>query len=320
MPLSVRGKLSCINKINNMKTFGDFLGEAGASGDLSLVLQTLADSVKSVGDAVRTSETGKAGTTNMYGEEQLELDVLADKLIQDECKRNPVIGLLASEELPEEMSISEGAYAVAYDPLDGSSLVDVNLAVGTIFGIYKLDGEKTFVGVKGDEMVAVLMALYGPRTTFLVALKEGDGVHEFTLKNGEFELSREGIEVGEGTMFSPGNLRACGENPKYLELVKYWMQKKYKLRYSGGMAPDVGQILLKGKGIFAYPPDEEHPGGKLRILFECAPLSFLMEKAGGAASDGKVRILEKKIEKIDQKTIIYIGSKAEVKRCEEQLQ
>ena len=302
-----------------MTTFKNFLSEKGVQEDLASVLLTMAESFKSINAQIRTAEVGKAGSSNAYGEEQLALDVLSDRLIQDECKKNSVIGLLASEELPEEMKIGDGSFGVAYDPLDGSSLVDVNLAVGTIVGIYDLGEGGSFIGKKGDEQLASMAAVYGPRTTFLVATRDGEGVYEFTLKDGDFVLTNDSVKVEEGKMFAPGNLRAVNESPKYFELVKYWMDEQYTLRYSGGMVPDVTQILLKGKGIFSYPPYSKYPQGKLRLLFECAPLGMLMEKAGGAARDGSVRILEKSLEALEQRTPIFVGSKDEVRRCEEYL-
>jgi sedoheptulose-bisphosphatase len=302
-----------------MKTFQNYLTENNVSEDLTTVLTTITDAFKDITVLIRTADTGAAGTKNIYGEEQLALDVQSDELIQARCKKNPQIGLLASEELPEEMKISEGAFGVAYDPLDGSSLVDVNLAVGTIVGVYDLgasEGDtKTFIGKKGDEQVAAIAAVYGPRTTFTVTLKNVPGVVEFTLHEGGFVVSREKVEVGEGKMFAPGNLRAVGENPQYLKLVEYWMNEQYTLRYSGGMVPDVTQILLKGKGIFSYPPYSKYPSGKLRLLFECAPLGMLMEKAGGAASYGGGRILDLELTELEQRTPIFIGSKEEVERC-----
>lgn len=277
------------------------------------ILDTIFSAIRLIDEKVRTAEIGKAGSVNLYGEEQLKLDVLSDKIVQDECKKNPLIGLIASEEIESEVVIGDGECAVAYDPLDGSSLVDVNLAIGSIFGVYK--GKKSFIGAKGDDQIAAVAALYGPRTIVLVAVKDEDGVKEFTLKNGEFVLTREDIKIGEGKMFAPGNLRACGENKKYLKLVEYWMNEEYTLRYSGGMVPDIFQILLKGKGIFSYPAYSKYPSGKLRILFECAPFSMLAEKAGGASSDGKGRVMEKAITEVSQRTPIFIGSNEEVARC-----
>lgn len=113
-------------------------------------------------------------------------------------------------------------------------------------------------------------------------------------------------------MFAPGNLRACKSRKDYLKLVNYWCENEYTLRYSGGMVPDVMQILVKGKGIFTYPGYDEAPQGKLRLLFECAPMALLMEQAGGAATDGTVRILEKGAKDLAQRTPILIGSSGEV--------
>ena len=121
-------------------------------------------------------------------------------------------------------------------------------------------------------------------------------------------------------MFAPGNLRATKFRPDYLKLVNWWMEQQYTLRYSGGMVPDINSILVKGKGIFSYPGYEpDCVDGKLRLVFECGPMAYLMEQAGGAASDGKQRIVEKKIESLTQRTPIFIGSKEEVKRCEDEL-
>jgi len=279
--------------------------------ELFSVLGTLKDAVKKIAHAIEVSGTGKAGTQNIYGEEQLALDVLSDNIVQEECKKNPLIGLIASEELPDEVKLGNGKYAVAYDPLDGSSLVDVNLAVGSIFGIYKTD---TFLGVKGADQVAAMIAVYGPKTTIVLAVD--NGVKEFVLNiENKFILSNDNIKVGEGKMFAPGNLRAAIERKDYLDLVNFWCKEQYTLRYSGGMVPDLNQILLKGKGIFSYPGYGDAPNGKLRLLFECAPMALLMTQAGGAASDGTIDILEKPLKKLDQRTPIYIGSKAEVERC-----
>ena len=294
-----------------MKTFCDYLKESSIEDDLFSVLNTLKDATKKIIHAIKTSSTGKAGTQNIYGEEQLALDVLADKIVQDECKKNSLIGLIASEELPDEVKMGDGNYAVAYDPLDGSSLVDVNLAVGSIFGIYKA---KSFIGVSGSEQLAAMIAVYGPKTTVVLTVKRG--VKEFVLSaENKFVLSNDNVKIGEGKMFAPGNLRAAIDRKDYLDLVNYWCKEQYTLRYSGGMVPDINQILLKGKGIFAYPGYSEAPNGKLRLLFECAPMALLVTEAGGSASDGKIDILEKVVEKLDQRTPIYIGSKAEVERC-----
>lgn len=298
-----------------MKIFSDYLKEKNVSEKLSSVLKTLVLAIKDIAFAVDGVDSGKAGTKNVYGEEQLALDVLSDRIIQKRLEENFLVGLVCSEEMEGERRLSEGKYAVCHDPLDGSSLVDVNLSVGTIIGIYEA---KSFIGVKGDEQVAAMIGIYGPSTTILLTVR--NGVAKFTLnKEGEFVFCGEGFKVGDGKMFAPGNLRACKERQDYLDLVNYWCKEQYTLRYSGGMVPDVSQIILKGKGIFSYPSYNEAPDGKLRLLYECNPMALLMEEAGGAASDGKIRILEKEVKSLDQRTPIFIGSKTEVKRCEEYL-
>ncbi len=298
-----------------MKKLFDYLKDIDTDDELVSVVMTLSDGVRRISENIKTASASKAGTKNVYGEEQLALDVLSDAIIQEEIKKNDLIGLIASEELPEEMTLGNGEFAVCYDPLDGSSLVDVNLAVGSIFGIYKT---KSFIDVKGEEQLASLIAVYGPRTTIVLTVKKG--VKEFILNsNGEFVETANEINITEGKMFAPGNLRSTSEREDYLKLLEYWCRQKYTLRYSGGMVPDVNQILLKGKGIFTYPGYSQAPEGKLRLLFECAPIALLMEQAGGASSDGKISILQKQVKKIDQTTPIFVGSKEEVERCNTQL-
>lgn len=290
--------------------FEKHLEEAGVEEGLKSVLLSLAAVVKQISETIKTADTGKAGTKNVYGEEQLALDVLSDKIWEDAMRKNEHVGLIASEESDGEKKFGDGEYAVCSDPLDGSSLVDVNLAVGTIFGIYKTE---TFLGKKGDDQVAAMIGVYGPRTTIILTVRKG--VVEFSLRDGEFVLTQDGLKVGEGKMFAPGNLRAGKFRQEYVDLLNFWVKEQYTLRYSGGMVPDINQILLKGKGIFAYPGYQDAPDGKLRLLFECAPMALLMEEAGGAASDGKIRILEKPVEKLEQRTPIFVGSKGEVERC-----
>ena len=304
-----------IFNLSKMTIFSDQLKSLGVEENLLTVLESIAEASKKIETAVSTADVGKAGTTNVYGEEQLALDVMSDKILQEELKKNSQVGLIASEELDNEMKIGDGEYAVAYDPLDGSSLVDVNLSVGTIFAVYK---RATFIGAKGDEQLAAGFVVYGPRTTMVLTVKKG--VQEYTLKNGQYEVSKEDVQVAEeGKMFAPGNLRATKFREDYVELMDYWMREQYKLRYSGGMVPDINQILLKGKGLFTYPGYEEAPQGKLRLLFECNPMSLLMEQAGGKSSDGKMRLLEKELTEISQRTPILVGAKKEVEIAEEYL-
>lgn len=295
--------------------FDTYLKDKEVDDHLLCVIADLMNAVRDISRSMNVEDAEDGGGKNIFGEEQIALDVLADKIVHEYMEKNEFVGLIASEEGDGEEKIGDGPYAVCHDPLDGSSLVDVNLSVGTIAGIYK---RETFIGAKGDDQVAAIAAVYGPNTTFLLTV--GDGVVKFIMNDdGEFIFSDDGYEVGEGKMFAPGNLRACKTRDDYFELVNFWIKEQYTLRYSGGMVPDVTQIILKGKGIFSYPGYGDAQDGKLRLLFECAPMAFLMEQAGGAASDGKMRILEKEILTVAQRTPIFIGSKAEVKRCEEYL-
>jgi fructose-1,6-bisphosphatase I len=299
-------------RINNMKNLENYLEESVEDKAFASVILSLMDGIRQISAAVRLESGGKADTVNASGEQQIVLDVLTDQLLTDRLRQNPNVGVVASEEKEGEERLSDvGKFACAYDPLDGSSLADVNLSVGTIIGVYKADG---FLGLTGDDQVASLIAVYGPRTTVLLTVRQG--VKQFILReNGEFLLIRNDLKVGPGKMFAPGNLRACAFREDYLELTNFWIKEQYKLRYSGGMVPDVNQIILKGMGIFSYPGYGDEPNGKLRLLFECAPIALIMEEVGGAASNGKERILDIKIEDYHQRTPIYIGSKEEVERC-----
>jgi len=283
---------------------------------LAKVVLSITSAAKKIGSAIQVGDLGKAGTSNVYGEEQLALDVQSDHIIQEELKLSGVVKKIASEEQSEEIEIGAGKFIVAYDPLDGSSLVDVNLSVGSIFGVYEKD---TFIGTRGDDQIAAIFIVYGPRTTMMITLK--DGTREFTLTpEGEFILTKDNILLNkEGKMFAPGNLRATSAREDYVELMKYWMKEKYTLRYSGGMVPDINQILLKGKGVFTYPGYPDAPQGKLRLLFECNPMSLLVEQAQGKSTDGKMRILEKKVESLSQRTPIFIGKNEEVDIVEKYL-
>jgi len=275
----------------------------------------IAEASKYVINAVRTGDLGVAGTSNLYGEEQLALDVLSDRIMKKRLIHSGVVCNIASEEMDEiyqAMTDSNGFYSVAYDPLDGSSLVDVNLAVGTIVSIYS--GCDLFQ--EGRKQVAAMYILYGPRVSLVYSV--GDGVHEFTMNQlMEFNLTRENIRMQpDGNIYSPGGLRN-----KYSEgdekFIRYLEAKGCKLRYSGGFVPDINQVLMKGKGLFMYPALNGSPNGKLRLLFELNPMAFLIEHAGGAATDGRMPILDIKPEALDQRAPIYIGCVDDVNRAME---
>jgi fructose-1,6-bisphosphatase I len=204
----------------------------------------------------------------------------------------------------------DGLYSVAYDPLDGSSLVDVNLAVGTIVSIYK----GCEVLQEGRNQVCAMYILYGPRVSLVYSV--GNGVYEFTMNNlMEFTLTRENVRMKpSGDIYSPGGLRNK-YSPEVENYVRSLEAKGAKLRYSGGFVPDINQVLMKGKGLFMYPALNGSPNGKLRLLFELNPMAFLIENAGGAATDGKQRILDIKPESLDQRAPIFIGCTDDVNKA-----
>jgi fructose-1,6-bisphosphatase I len=300
-----------------LKLLDTHLYESGTSDSLRHLIVYLSRAVKYINYYIKTGDLGLAGTSNASEEDQMALDVLANKVIMDNLRLSRLVSHAASEEEEEEMIFQECGkkheYSVAFDPLDGSSLIETNLAIGSIVGIYKGHG---FLGRTGREQVGALYAVYGPRVTFVYSI--GKGVHEFTLNEvGEFTLTRENMKLKDvAKYFGPGNLRAVTDNKKYKDLVDQWMMTNYTLRYSGGMVADINHIFMKGEGIFTYPPfPPKYPSGKLRLLFECNPFAYLAENCGGKAHNGAKNILDVKIEALHQRTPIYIGSKAEVEKA-----
>lgn len=290
----------------------EYLESAGCDNGLISVILDLAECANGIMNAIRTTETGaKLHSENSSGEMQMALDVVSNDIITKALEANENVSVVGSEELEDLPAFRDSGYAVVYDPLDGSSLLDVNLAVGTIIGIYE---GTTLLGRTGDDQVASLIFVYGPRLTMMLTVRQG--THEFRLENGEFVRTKSDIKLNsDKKMFSPGNLRAAAHSEGYRNLVNYWLDNEYKLRYSGGMVPDINQILLKGCGSFIYPGYSAQPNGKLRLLFECAPIALLIEQAGGAASDGEQRILDKTIDEIHQRTPILIGRTEDVERA-----
>jgi fructose-1,6-bisphosphatase I len=294
----------------------DFLEKKGAGPELAELMVELSEACKRISGIIDKTSTGKAGTQNVFGEDQLALDVQAEEIIQSHLKSCPFVKNFCSEELSEMLDAqADGKFGVYYDPLDGSSLVNVNMAVGTIVGIYE-GGE--IVGRTAREQVAAMFAVYGPRTTLMMTI--GGGVHEFTLVDGVWEVTDEDVKMdGKKNYFAPGNLRATKEREDYFELINWFMKEQYTLRYSGGMVPDINHILKKGSGVFIYPGMPGAENGKLRLLYECGPMAMIMEQAGGAASAGDKAVLDVEVEELVQRTPIFIGSKKEVERCEEKL-
>lgn len=291
------------------------LREQDICDNLVHLICEIAEASKYVINAVRTGDLGVAGTSNLYGEEQLALDVLSDRIIRKRLIHSGVVCNIASEEMDEiyeAQTNANGLYSVAYDPLDGSSLVDVNLAVGTIVSIYK----GCDLLQEGRNQVAAIYILYGPRVSMVYSV--GNGVHEFTMNHlMEFTLTRENVTMKpSGDIYSPGGLRKK-YTPGNEKFLSYLEGKGSKLRYSGGFVPDINQVIMKGKGIFMYPALMDSPKGKLRLLFELNPMAFLVENAGGAASNGNQSILDIKPQSLDQREPVYIGCKEDVAKAME---
>lgn len=297
----------------------DVLAEKVADPDMRRLMMTLFDAFATISDALSKELVVKADEQkSVFGDVQLGVDVLADELMWDVCRREGLIKAGASEEEPEVREMhADGKYCICWDPLDGSAIVDNNWAVGTIIGIWP--ASTGILGATGRDQVASMVANYGPRTTAFVTLD--DGVYEFTLGVGGVDgwlCSRERVRIStQSRIFSPANLRtARHELPGYGRLIDYWLDERYTLRFCGGLVPDICQQFSKGQGILTNPPGGKTAPAKLRLAFEAAPFSKLVELAGGKSSDAVTggSILDVTIEGIDQRTSLAIGSAEEVDR------
>jgi len=291
------------------------LREHYINDNLTHLICEIAEASKYIIHSISTGDLGVAGTSNLYGEQQLALDVLADRIMRKRLDHSRVVANMMSEEMDEIIPVSpdcDGKYSVAFDPLDGSSLVDVNLAVGTIVSIF----EGCDLLQPGRKQVAAMYILYGPRTTLVYSV--GKGVHEFGMNMlSEYTLINENITLKpQGNLYSPGGQRNL-YTPGVEAFVSQLEDRGVKLRYSGGFVPDINQILLKGQGIFFYPYLKDLPKGKLRVLFEVSPMAFLIEQAGGAASDGWRPVLDLEPHEIHERTPVFIGCKEDVALAEE---
>jgi sedoheptulose-bisphosphatase len=253
------------------------------------------------------------------GDEQLAIDILANNCIFQNLRDCGAVATASSEETPVEDPIGGIGYSTAFDPLDGSSIIDSNFAVGTIWGTW---AGSHLTGVTGRDIRAAGIAVYGPRTTITLAVDNMDYAHEFLLvddfsaKHGQWVKTNEFTTIDEGRLFAPGNLRATQDNEGYAELFNYWNTNQYQLRYTGGMVPDVNQLMVKGKGIFVNVASP-NTQSKLRLLYEVAPMGYIIEKAGGKTSEGEKSVLDIMIETTEQRSQVAFGSPKEVARFEE---
>ncbi len=260
---------------------------------------------KEIKDVILLGDTAKSENENSTGDTQLKLDIASDIIIEKIFKTIPSIKEIVSEEQESIVSLNEkGEYLIAYDPLDGSSLVDVNLSVGSIYGIYKGN-------FSAKNIVASVYVVFGPRVEMVIAYD--NKVQLFRLSNDEFKYVKD-IKLNDS-----GNLNATGSTQMnwthiHKTLVNEMFKDGYYLRYSGGMVPDLHQILLKGGGLFSYPGTADKPKGKLRQLFEVFPFAFTYKCAGGDAVDGSKSIFEVETTHIHDTTPCFFGSISEINR------
>lgn len=302
--------------------------------DLLTLLHSVATACKAVSNSLKNGALadvlGSLETENIQGETQKKLDVIANDIFLRRCEFSGVLAAMVSEEMDEIYDIPsqfpKGRYVLLFDPLDGSSNIDINVSVGSIFSVLRLPGipdEITYETVlrPGVEQVAAGYALYGPST--MLVLSTGNGVHGFTLDGsiGEFRLTHRNIVMPENAAeFAINASRANWWEPPVQKYVADCVAgehgprgRYFNMRWIASMVAEVHRILLRG-GVFLYPIDEENcaSGGKLRLLYEANPMAFLVEQAGGAGSTGRARILEVAPVSPHQRVPVILGSTNEV--------
>jgi len=299
---------------------------AFASGELSQLLRDIALASKVVNREVNKAGLidlmGAMGTQNTAGDDQQKLDVLANIRFTRALAKGGEVCALVSEEAESYVDLNnEGKYVIAIDPLDGSSNIDVNVSIGTIFSVYR---RKSSAGTPiqeidilqaGSDQVAAGYVLYGSST--MLVYTTGHGVNGFTYEPtlGEYFLSHPNMRMpDDGKIFSVNE----GPSNSFSQPVKDYLQfckdSHYTARYIGSLVADFHRNMLKG-GIYIYPATAKDPAGKLRLMYECNALAFIAEQAGGVASDGVQRILEIKPDRLHQRTPFYVGSKNMVEKA-----
>ncbi len=305
-------------------------------GDLRLLLEVVARACKSISQAVNKGELGEvmgsATTENVQGEMQKKLDIIANEVLIEANEWGGHLAAMASEEMEGIYVVPnrypQGEYLLLFDPLDGSSNIDVNVSIGTIFSVLKKpEGargvtEEDFFQ-QGCKQVAAGYCVFGPQTTLVLTV--GDGVAMFTLdrEQGSFVLTKEHVEIPADTQefaINMSNMRHWDAPVKrYVDECLAGKEgprgKDFNMRWVASMVADVHRILTRG-GVFMYPWDKREPGkpGKLRLMYEANPMSWLIEQAGGAATNGRERILDIQPTKLHERVSVVLGSKNEVER------
>uniref|UniRef100_A0A7N0RH77 fructose-bisphosphatase n=1 Tax=Kalanchoe fedtschenkoi TaxID=63787 RepID=A0A7N0RH77_KALFE len=317
--------------------------------ELTIVLSSISMACKQIGSLVQRASisnlTGVQGGVNVQGEDQKKLDVISNEVFSNCLRSSGRTGIIASEEEDVPVAVEEsysGNYIVVFDPLDGSSNIDAAVSTGSIFGIYSPNDEcfadmgdddelgsvaqKCVVNVcqPGNNLLAAGYCMYSSSIIFVLSI--GKGVFSFTLDPmyGEFVLTQENIQIpkkGKIYSFNEGNYRMWDDKlKKYIDDLKDPGPnfKPYSARYIGSLVGDFHRTLLYG-GIYGYPRDVKSKNGKLRLLYECAPMSYLAEQAGGKGSDGHQRVLDIQPTEIHQRVPLFIGSVEEVEKLEKYL-
>lgn len=270
------------------------------------IIEAIKASIKEIAQAIKYADLGYTKNQNSTGDTQLKLDIISDKIIEQNLSKVQSIKAIISEEKNSSEILNEnGSYIVAYDPLDGSSLVDVNFAVGSIFAIYK---DKP----QSKNLISAIYCIYGPRLELVIAL-QGQKPELYRLDaDNEFKF------IKHLTLGQKGKINATGATQKgwsnsHASFIRSLFEEGYRLRYSGAMVADLHQILLKGGGLFSYPATTDAPNGKLRLLFEILPFALIFKEAGGEAVSGKMEpLLNIEISSLHQSSPCYFGSIYEI--------
>ena len=305
------------------------LTDKGHDPDLIFLLEDIASACRSTAYEVRNGplkgNLGLADSTNVQGEDQKPLDIIANDIFVETCANSPRLAALVSEEIEEVVWLKEpeeGDYLLFFDPLDGSSNLDTNLSVGTIFSIMRVtkDGDRNVLK-KGSDQIVAGYALYGPAT--MLVLAHGHGVQSFTLHQGSgiFRLTHPSLTIKQDTPeFAINASRQRFWDAPVQQYVEECLQgkegprgKDFNMRWVASMVAEVHRILMRG-GVFMYPLDDANraKGGRLRLLYEVAPMAMVIEAAGGAASTGTERILDLLPSEPHQRVATILGSKSEV--------
>ncbi len=291
-------------------TFSHYIKDKAVSPELASVFDDLLKAGKEIFSALQSGVEGSGGKMNATGDQQVGMDVVSNDILVKILRENGAVGYVGSEELEVPMETGKDGLSVVFDPLDGSSVVDVNLSTGTIIGIYDEGG---FLGKTGRDQIASMIFVYGPQLTMTLTCSDTVDAFVFHPGNDEFVLQHENIRLHEkGKIWGFGNTAAVESGSAYSKFLEKMIQSGHAVRYSGGMVADVNQILLKGGGIFTYPGSAEKPQGKLRLAYECAPLALLVERAGGEAVSNNQNILDIELQEYHQRAPFFVGSREEI--------